>query len=69
MKKNNNNVSPKTKEPLKKAPATSPDKDAQGGANPSFPQEYEEGLSPNIRMIPQPLVKPKKPEIKNKKSR
>lgn len=60
MKKDSNNVSPKTKMTLKKAPATSPEKDAPGVANPSFPQEYEEGLSINIRMVPQPLVKPKK---------
>ncbi|CAN5276301.1 hypothetical protein BH09BAC2_BH09BAC2_02200 [soil metagenome] len=60
MKKNSNDGSPKNKEPLKQAPATSPKKDRQGGKNSSFPQEYEEERSMNIRMVPQPLVKPKK---------
>lgn len=60
MKKNNMTGSPKNIEPLKDAPATTPKKDAQGSKNSSFPQEYEEQRSEEIRMKPQPLVKPKK---------
>ncbi len=60
MKKNNMTGSPKNIEPLKDAPATSPGKDGQGSKNSSFPQEYEEQRSEEIRMKPQPLVKPKK---------
>ncbi|MEO7767636.1 MAG: hypothetical protein ABIS01_09430 [Ferruginibacter sp.] len=60
MKKNNMTGSPKTKEPLKEAPATSPKKDGQGGKNSNFPQEYEEQRSEEIRMKPQPFVKLKK---------
>lgn len=56
--------SPKNKKPLKDAPATSPKEDGQGSKNPSFPQEYEEQRSEEIRMKPQPLVKPKKAEVK-----
>jgi hypothetical protein len=44
MKKNNKGSSPNNKEPLK-----------QGRANSNFPQEYEEQLSTDIRMKPQPL--------------
>ncbi len=53
MKKNNMTGSPKNKGPLK-----------QGGANSNFPQEYEEQLSTDIRMKPQPFVKPKKVGVK-----
>jgi hypothetical protein len=60
VKKNNKDSSPKNKKPLKQAPATSPDKDRQGSKNSSFPQEYEEQLSTNIRMKPQPFIKPEK---------
>lgn len=60
MKKNNMTGSPKNKKPLKDAPATSPKKDSQGSKNSNFPQEYEEQLSEEIRMKPQPLAKPKK---------
>ena len=60
MKKNNMTGSPEIKKPLKDASATSPKKDAQGRPNSSFPQEYEEQLNTDIRMKPQPFVKPKK---------
>jgi hypothetical protein len=59
MKKNVMTGSPEIKKPLKDAPVTSPKKNRQGGANSSLPQEYEEQLSTDIRMKPQPLVKPK----------
>ena len=32
----------------------------EGGLNSKFPQEYEEQVSPNIRMKPQPFNKKKK---------
>ncbi len=60
MKKNHKDSSPKNKEPLKQTPVTSPKKDVQGGTNTSFPQEYEEQRSMEIRMKPQPLVNPQK---------
>ena len=60
MKKNNMTGSPEIKKPLKDASATSPKKDAQGRPNSSFPQEYEEQIGTDIRMVPQPFVKPKK---------
>lgn len=60
MKKNSMTGSPEIKKPLKDAPATAPTKDRQGGPNSSLPQEYEEQLSTDIRMKPQPYVKPKK---------
>jgi hypothetical protein len=60
MKKNTKDSSPKNKKPLKQAPTTSPKKDGQGSKNLSFPQEYEEQLSEEIRMKPQPFEKPKK---------
>lgn len=64
MKKNNTGISPKNKEPLKQAPATSPKKDGQGEANSSFPQEYEEHRSEQIRMEDQPIVESKKSRVK-----
>ena len=64
MKKDKMTGAPKNKEPLKQAPATSPKKDEQGGANANFPQEYEEQVSPDIRMKPQPFIKQKKSEVK-----
>ncbi len=66
MKKNNKDSFPKNKEPLKQAPAISPKKDGQGGANSNFPQEYEEQQSMDIRMKPQPFVKSKKRLIKSR---
>ncbi len=33
---------------------------AQGAANPDMPEEYEENLSMNLRMQPQPLTKKEK---------
>ncbi len=60
MKNNKTDKFPKDKKPLKKAPATSPTKDGQGDSNPNFPQEYEEQIGTDIRMVPQPFVKPKK---------
>ncbi len=60
MKKNNKDRSPENSEAIKKEPVTSKKKIKQGGANSSFPQEYEEQRSMDIRMKPQPLVKPKK---------
>lgn len=60
MKNDNKNIMPKNKKPLKEAPATSPAKDRQGGKNSSFPQEYEEHVSEQIRMKKQPLIEPKK---------
>jgi hypothetical protein len=56
--------SPEIKKPLKDAPATSPKKDRQGGPNSNFSQEYEEQLSTDIRMKPQPFVKTKKVAVK-----
>lgn len=35
----------------------------KGSGNPSFPQEYEEQRKNDIRMKPQPLVKPEKNEV------
>jgi ribose 5-phosphate isomerase B len=55
VKKNSMTGSPEIKKPLKDAPATSPKKDRQDGPNSNFPQEYEEQLSTDIRMTPQPL--------------
>lgn len=60
MKKNNKDKSTKNSGDIKKEPVTAANKIEQGGANSSFPQEYEEQLSMDIRMKPQPLVEPKK---------
>lgn len=60
MKKNNTDKSPENSETIKQEPLTSTDKTEQGEANPSFPQEYEEQRSMDIRMKPQPLAKPEK---------
>jgi hypothetical protein len=60
MKKNNKVSSPKKSEDIKEEPETSSKKTKQGGANPTFPQEYEEQAGMDIRMKPQPFVKPKK---------
>ena len=64
MKNNKKDSFPKDKKALKNAPATSPAKDRQGGANTNFPQEYEEQIGEDIRMVPQPFVKPKKTKLK-----
>ncbi len=47
--------SPENGETIKQEPPTSTNKTEQGSANPHFPQEYEEQLSTDIRMKPQPL--------------
>ena len=60
MKKDNKDVSPEDSEAIKQEPVTSKNKLKQGGANSSFPQEYEEQLGTDIRMKPQPFGKPKK---------
>jgi hypothetical protein len=49
MKNNNMDKQLKKNQPKKKE-----------SGNPSFPQEYEEQISSDIHMKPQPLVKPKK---------
>ena len=59
MKKDNKNKSSENSEAIKKENSSS-EKIEQGGANSSFPQEYEEERSIDIRMKPQPLVKPEK---------
>ncbi len=60
MKKNKKGRSPENSGAIKKEPVTSENKIEQGGANSSFPQEYEEQRSMDIRMKPQPFIKPKK---------
>lgn len=55
MKKYNKDISSGDSETIKQDAATSTKKTGQGGANASFPQEYEEQLSADIRMKPQPL--------------
>jgi hypothetical protein len=55
MKKNKKDKSPESSE-VKNRKTVRPAADIeQGGENPSFPQEYEEQLSNDIRMKPQPL--------------
>ena len=60
MKKNNKDKSCEKSEVKKQDPITSKKKLYQGGININFPQEYEEQRSTDIRMKPQPYVKPKK---------
>ncbi len=57
MKKEDKDRSSENSEDIKKETGSSK-KIEQGGANSSFPQEYEEQQSMNIRMKPQPYVKP-----------
>jgi hypothetical protein len=59
MKKNNKGRSSAYSEAIEHAPLTSTKKN-QGGENSSFPQEYEEQRSMDIRMKPQPFGQPKK---------
>jgi hypothetical protein len=60
MKKNKIDRSTDNSDGIKKDHITSVKKNEQGGANSSFPQEYEEQRNMEIRMKPQPLVKHKK---------
>lgn len=55
MKHNNKDRSPEDSEAIQQESVTSTNKPEQGEANPNFPQEYEEQLSTDIRMKPQPL--------------
>jgi hypothetical protein len=59
MKKNIAEKLPANNEAINKD-RLSPDKKLnEGGLNSKFPQEYEEQVSPNIRMKPQPFNKKK----------
>jgi hypothetical protein len=60
MKKNNKVRSPENSEAIKKETVTSMKKIEQEVTNSSFPQEFEEQRSMDIRMKPQPLAKPEK---------
>jgi len=60
MKHTNNVRLTKNTEGLRKETETSTNHIKQGGANSTFPQEYEEQLTVDIRMKSQPFVKPKK---------
>jgi hypothetical protein len=62
MKKTNKIRSTKSSEAIKKEPGTASKEIVERGANDSFPQEYEEQRSMDIRMVPQPFVKPAKSE-------
>lgn len=62
MEKNNKDGLPENSEPVEKQPLISTKKLNNGGANSSYPQEYEEQVSPDIRMKPQPFTEPKKDE-------
>ena len=59
MEKKKKDQSPENSESIQD-PVTSTNRIIQGRANPNFPQEYEEQLSDDIRMIPQPLEAEKK---------
>ncbi|MEO7309127.1 MAG: hypothetical protein ABIX01_01920 [Chitinophagaceae bacterium] len=59
MKKNTIDESSENSEAMEKETVTPPKKTEQGSANPSFPEEYEEQRSTDLRMIPQPLTKNK----------
>ena len=59
MKKNNKDKSLEDSLGTNKKSLTSEKKIEQGGENVNFPQEYEERLSMDIRMKPQPLAKKK----------
>lgn len=61
MKKDSKVELPESSEPLKQENATS-ENNVQGGANSSYPREYEEHRSEEIRMKPQPLDMPEKSE-------
>jgi hypothetical protein len=60
MEKNNNVRSAENNEDIKKKTVTSMKKIEQEVTNSSFPQEFEEQRSMDIRMKPQPLAKPEK---------
>lgn len=60
MKKDNKTIIPQNKKALKQEPESSATKNEQIETNKSFPQEYEEQRSMDIRMKPQPYIKPKK---------
>ncbi|MEO7486824.1 MAG: hypothetical protein ABIU77_06965 [Ferruginibacter sp.] len=64
MKKNNKESSIENNKTIHQEFPTPGKKLKQGGANANFPQEYEEERSMDIRMKPQPLVKPKKSGVK-----
>lgn len=64
MKKNNKDKSTENSAGIHQEFHTPAKKVKQGGANESFPREYEEERSMDIRMKPQPLAKPKKNGIK-----
>ena len=60
MESNNKHQSPENSEIIEQETVTPTKEIANGDANPSFPQEYEEQLSSDIRMKPQLLINPKK---------
>ena len=67
MKKNKKGKSPQNSEVKKRHAVTiegfekdNSTSNEPGAANPDFPQEYEEQVSTDIRMKPQPLIKPEK---------
>jgi ribose 5-phosphate isomerase B len=60
MKKNNKDKSREDSEVKKRKTVRPAVEIEQGGANSNFPQEYEEQLSTDIRMTPQPLEAQKK---------
>jgi hypothetical protein len=60
MKKNNKERLSENSEAIKQKPEISKKKLKQADEDLSFPEEYEEQRSMDIRMRPQPLVKTKK---------
>ena len=68
MKKTTTDNSSENSEVINKGPQTSAKKLSEGGLNSNQPQEYEEQVSPNIRMKPQPFIKPKKVRLKDDKN-
>ena len=62
MKKDNKDTPLNNSDETNQKPETPLKTNKQGGANPTFPQEYEEQVGMDIRMKPQPYVKPEKRE-------
>jgi hypothetical protein len=60
MKKNNKHKSPEKSEIREKEPVRASNIREPGGENSNFPEEYEEQRSMDIRMKPQPYIKPEK---------
>ncbi len=59
MKKNIAENLPANNEAINEDGKSKDKKPNEGGLNSKFPQEYEEQVSPNIRMKPQPFNKKK----------